>query len=73
MTHTWNLYLCYHRCPQCELIFESRKPYEKEGKKLVKNLTCPQCAHLYRLEKVAPRHTHLFGSTPKPEFDWSEK
>ncbi|MGK5593907.1 MAG: hypothetical protein ACSNEK_00935 [Parachlamydiaceae bacterium] len=70
-THTWDLYLTYHRCPQCAKIFESRVDYHYQMGKLVKELECPYCGHHYHLEKEQKQIGPLFGDPPKPEFDWS--
>lgn len=71
-THTFDIYLRYHRCPFCGFIFESRADYQSEFGHRVKDLICPRCSHEYRIKKnglepIGP----LFGSPPKPEFDWS--
>lgn len=71
-THTFEIYLRYHRCPACGYILESREDFHDELGHRVKDLVCPRCSHAYRIEKsgggpIGP----LFGNPPKPEFDWS--
>lgn len=65
MTHTWELYLHYHECPECGHIIESRKE--------TKELKCPSCNHQFILEKQTGKRPFgpIFGKPSKPEFDWS--
>lgn len=71
-THTWDLYLTYHRCPNCGFIFESREDYVYRMGKYQKDLICPRCHHSYTLTKgQRPLIGPVFGEPPKPEFDWS--
>lgn len=72
-THTWNLYLSYHRCPSCGYIFDSREDFQYRLGKYQKDLECPRCGLVFTLTKeqkslIGP----FFGEAPKPEFDWSE-
>jgi len=71
-THTWDLYLTYHRCPKCGLIFENRENYIYRLGKYQKDLVCPRCANAYTLTKNQRlRFGPFFGDSSKPEFDWS--
>ncbi len=72
MTHTWPLYVHYHRCPSCGYIIESRKDYVYEMGKWIKDVTCNRCKNAFRLEGKAPPIGPLMGEAPKPEFNWSE-
>lgn len=71
MTHTWDLYLHYHRCPECGFILESReRPVYRNGQ-LEKPLDCPRCQNHWMEKRpyngpIAP----LFGSLTSPEFTW---
>jgi uncharacterized C2H2 Zn-finger protein len=72
-THTWDLFLSYHKCPKCDFIMESRKDFVYQDGMGYKELECPRCHHNFREEhKSSTRHGPLFGMRPKPEFDWSE-
>jgi uncharacterized C2H2 Zn-finger protein len=46
-THTWDIFLRYHRCPQCGVIQENRQDYMDWFGKAVKQLECPSCGHRY--------------------------
>lgn len=72
MTHTWELNLYYHECPECGRIIESRKDFSLISGKYVKVLKCPSCNHRFILEKPGKRpFGPVFGKPSKPEFDWS--
>lgn len=65
--HTWDLYLQYHRCPQCGYIIESRQDFENRFGKYVKELKCNRCDHQFSLEKSGGPS---FGAPQTAEFDW---
>jgi DNA-directed RNA polymerase subunit RPC12/RpoP len=44
-THTYDIYLAYHGCPECGKIVESRAPYEYRMGVREKELQCPRCSH----------------------------
>ena len=72
-THTLDLVVMYHRCPKCDFIFESRKPFHVENGKYLKEETCPRCQHIFE-DQVKPDSPlgallHL-GAPTKPEFTW---
>lgn len=70
--HTWDLYVHYHRCPQCGYIIENRKRGEQVGHDVVIQLTCPRCNHAFT-EKVASKASTLsfLGEAEPKEMDWS--
>ncbi len=50
-THTWDLIVDYHECPNCGYIIESREGYQLEGGQYIKNLECPRCHHKFIVTK----------------------
>ena len=57
-THTWNITIQYHRCPQCGKIIESREDYIYRLGKYEKTLRCERCKHLFKIIKP---HRTKFG------------
>lgn len=71
-THTWDLYVAYHRCPHCGYIMESRENFKYRLRKYTKDLECPRCHYLFTLIKPSsPSLGPLIGEAQPPEFDWS--
>jgi len=71
-THTWNLYLHYHRCPKCGYIIESRQDFEDRFGKYVKDIVCDRCYHRFTLNKNITPTLGPFTGDPQPvEFDWN--
>ena len=70
-THTWDISLAYHGCPECGYIIESRKAFKRSLKSLKKQISCPRCHHTFTLEKPLP---HSFGplldGATNTEFTW---
>lgn len=70
-THTWDLYVHYHSCPECGAIIESRDDYEYQLGKYIKHLDCHRCGHSFTETKPSGKQIGpIFGEPPKPEFDW---
>ncbi len=72
-THTWDMILDYHRCPQCGYIVESRKPFEKMMGTLQKNEECPRCSEHFSIEKKRePTFGPLIGDPQPIETEWGK-
>lgn len=72
--HTWDLYLRYHRCPNCGFIIETRKDFENRFGKYIKELICTRCHHKFTLTKrEKPAFGPLIGEPQPIEFDWESK
>lgn len=70
-SHTWDLYLRYHRCPKCGYIIESRNDFENRFGKYVKELICNRCHQRFTLTKQEkPTFAPLIGAPQPVEFDW---
>lgn len=50
--HTWNIFIAYHRCPECGYITESRNGYELVDGKEQKEIACERCSHAYTVIRV---------------------
>lgn len=73
-THTWDLYLRYHRCPKCGFIIESRQDFENRFGEYVKELVCNRCQHHFTLSKHEKITFGPFTGDPQPaEFNWETK
>ncbi len=71
--HTWDLVLMYHRCPHCDYLFESRKPFSYMLGKYKKEETCPRCNKDFILEKPSSHTLGPFFGEPTPtEITWGE-
>ena len=72
--HTWNLYLRYHRCPNCGYIMENRSDFENRFGKYVKEMTCLRCSHRFTEIKNQKSTFGPFTGSPEPaEFNWDIK
>lgn len=70
-THTWDLTLDYHRCPQCGFIIESRDSYQYRLGAWIKDLQCERCGHTFSLQKDRkPSFGPLFGDPQPKEMEW---
>lgn len=70
-THTWDLIIQYHRCPECGYIIESRCDFHYRMGKWIKELSCPRCSHQFTLENnKKPTFGPLIGSSQPPEVEW---
>ncbi len=71
-THTWDIVISYHRCPECGYIFENRDNWQAMKKISQKNLQCPRCKKEF-IDKKPLRNNSLpfFGEPEKADFDWS--
>ncbi|MBA3957838.1 MAG: hypothetical protein H0X51_05525 [Parachlamydiaceae bacterium] len=71
-THTWDLVVHYHKCPECGYIIESRQDYHYQLGKYIKELECSRCHKHFTVQKPSkPRFGPLLGEPEHPEFDWS--
>lgn len=46
-THTWDVFVRYHRCPRCGVIAESRDDYIYRFGEYVKQVDCTACGHRF--------------------------
>jgi uncharacterized C2H2 Zn-finger protein len=70
-THSWDIVIHYHRCPQCGMIIESRKGYDYKLGKWLKDLTCERCGKEIRLTKSRrPAFGPLIGDPEPYEIEW---
>ncbi len=69
--HTWERYLHYHCCPECNYVFENQSGYVVEQGQKIKELICPRCKHAFTVKKegrfIKPP---LFGRPQPPEMEW---
>ncbi len=73
-THTWDLYIHYHRCPNCGYIMESRQDFEKRANKYVKDLVCSRCQKPFSvLKEEKPTWGPLTGDPQPIDFEWDTK
>ncbi|GAB4236676.1 MAG: hypothetical protein Tsb0021_16440 [Chlamydiales bacterium] len=62
-THTWDIYLDYHRCPKCGYIIEDRQTFYYSMGQDLKDLMCPRCKKTFTIKKRgSPRIGPIFGS-----------
>lgn len=72
-THTWDMILHYHRCPECGYVFESRHPYEMILGKLQKEEECPRCFDRFMIEKQREVSFGPLIGDPQPiETEWGK-
>ncbi len=70
-SHTWKLYVKYHKCPKCGYIIESRDDYRYEMGKYLKDLECLRCKHHFvEMKDPPPRMAPLLGEAEHVEWDW---
>lgn len=70
-THTWDLVIDYHLCPQCGNIIESREKYHYVLGKYQKEIDCDRCRHHFTTFKNSkPSFGPLIGEPQPPEMDW---
>lgn len=70
-THTWELYLYYHRCPKCGYIIESRQNFDDRFGKRVKELLCSRCQARFSVIKTErPTFGPFTGDRQPIEMDW---
>ncbi len=50
-SHTWDIYIAYHRCPHCGKIQESRSGFARQDGSLVKTLVCNDCKTKFQVIK----------------------
>lgn len=57
-SHTWDLVVRYHRCPQCGVIIESRTDYVYQLGHYVKQVDCQRCGHKFTdTRRVKPENS----------------
>lgn len=70
-THTWDMILDYHCCPECSYIFESRQPLEDIFGKLQKKEVCPRCSkHFLVAKEKKVSFGPLIGEPQPIETEW---
>lgn len=70
-THTWDLILHYHSCPECGKILESRQDYIYRNGTYQKKIICDRCGHSFTVTKPThPTFGPLIGEPQHPEMDW---
>ncbi len=57
-SHSWDMHVHYHRCPECGAVFESRDDYEYRMGKYQKDLECTRCGATFSTTK---HHKQKFG------------
>ncbi len=71
-THTWDMLLSYHSCPQCGYIQENRDPFTyKSPGKYIKDVRCNRCHQGYQVTKA--KHLTLgpfIGEGETAEITW---
>lgn len=71
--HTWDLYIAYHRCPDCGFVFEDRNDYRYVLGKYIKDVRCGRCGKEYTIEnKRRATIGPLFGEPGAPEVEWRD-
>lgn len=71
-THTWDMVVSYHKCPECGYIVENQDVWKVEKDHYEKPIVCPRCKHSF--VAIKPRKKGFgpfFGEPTKPDFDWS--
>lgn len=72
-SHTWEMFLFYHRCPECGYVFESRKPFEEIMGKMEKKEHCPRCLKSFKIFKERePSFGPLIGDPQPVETEWGK-
>jgi hypothetical protein len=72
-THTWDLVIDYHRCPQCGNIIESRTSYHYVSGKYQKEVECERCQNRFMAIKPTKlTFGPLIGDPQPTEIDWRE-
>lgn len=74
-SHTWDIIIEYHRCPNCEFINENRKKYQYRLGKQQKEVECQRCHHLFVVTKKVPtpKLKPIFADADTVEIDWDER
>lgn len=74
-SHTWDIIIDYHRCPNCEFINESRKKYHILQGKQQKEIDCQRCHHRFVVIKkgAVPKIRPIFSNADSYEIDWDER
>lgn len=69
--HTWDLFIEYHRCPECGNIIESREGYTYRLGARYKDVVCSRCNHQFTVKKEEIlTFGPLIGDPQPPEVDW---
>jgi hypothetical protein len=70
-THTWDIIIQYHRCPNCGGIIESREDFRYRSGKWSKDVKCDRCGHVFVLTKQRKRSFGPLIGDPQPiEMKW---
>lgn len=71
-SHTWDLIVHYHRCPDCGYIIENRDDFQYEHGKYVKNVKCGRCHKEFIVQKERElSFGPLIGDVEPAEIDWN--
>lgn len=72
-THTWDMHLWYHCCPECGYVFESRQGFEYILGKYQKEEECPRCYDRFMIVKErAVTFGPLIGDPQPIETEWGK-
>lgn len=61
-SHTWDIVVEYHKCPECETVIENRNRYEKRHDKWQLEIDCTRCDCTFTVtKKMRPTFGPLTG------------
>jgi hypothetical protein len=70
-THTWDLVLQYHCCPECGTIIESREDFHYQMGSWLKEIQCTKCKKIFLVKKQQKlKFGPLLGVEQSPEWEW---
>lgn len=71
-SHTWDILIDYHLCPECKHIVENRQEYSLKSGQYVKEMKCPSCGHSFSVFKAKKPRWSLFAGSDA-DWDWPER